>query len=71
MNTKFFYTITTWIQHILKIDATDTEVSAIKEKTFDKINKTTDILKEASHLQTKVIHKTATYYIGKAMGIPL
>lgn len=56
------------IQHLLKMQQVEDEVCQIKNKSIEKINNTTDILKEAGRLQSKVLQRTTTYYIGKAVG---
>ena len=62
------YIIYKKLDSLFHLDKTDDEVTRIKQNAIEKISNTNDILKEAAQLQTRIIKKTATYYIGTAMG---
>lgn len=52
----------------LKLESSEETVGALKQEAKNKVKTTQKTLKHAGHLQTEVMQKTTTYYLGKAVG---
>ncbi len=57
------------IDKILGLQRANRRVDEIKEDATNRVNSATVVLKKQGKLQTQVMHKTTTYYLGKAYGI--
>lgn len=63
-----FYFLCKYLDKWLGVEKTNKQVEAIKSDALQQVNETTKTIKKAGELQQKVLQKTTTYYIGKAMG---
>lgn len=68
MRIKNCYFLCKWLDKLVGITDNDARVEAIKQDTQNKIDATTRVVQQAGQLQSLVMKKTTTYYIGKAMG---
>lgn len=56
------------IDRFLGMEQSEEKVAAIKVETIKKVDAVTASLKRQGELQNKVIEKTTTYYVAKAVG---
>ena len=63
---RFFFF--NWLDKLLKLEQSEQHVTNIKKKAIDKVDNVTVILHRAGVLQQRVMKKTTTFYIGKAIG---
>lgn len=57
-----------WLDMLLGVNKTNKKIEEIRQDTSDKITEAATSMKKAQTLQTKILQKTTTYYIGRAMG---
>ena len=53
----------------LHLESSEKEVNVIKDDANNKVEEVRITLEQAGKLQTKVLRKTTTYYLGKAAGV--
>lgn len=58
-----------FIDNLLRTKRAEEKVATIKDDADRKIKKATNALHKSGELQTKILERTTTYYIGRAAGI--
>lgn len=56
------------IRSVLKLDENDREIEEIKDHAQKVIEEATIVIRIAGQMQQRLVKKTTTYYIAKAMG---
>lgn len=57
------------IRRLLKLDENDREIDRIHKNAHKKIEECSAVLKKAGEMDRKIMKKTTTFYVAKALGV--
>lgn len=56
------------IRAMLRLDQNDRQIEVIQARAMQRINEATVVLQVAGEMQQKLVKRTTTYYIARAVG---